>query len=160
MQGLAHFCEHMILLGSDKYPEENAYSKFINEHGGFCNAYTSAEETSFVFDLAPEHLGAALDIFATLFVSPRFTEGSIEREVNAVEAEHEKNLSSDLRRLIQLDKKMSSPDHDYCKFSTGNRVTLLEEPKSKNIIVRNELLKFHSSYYSANLMSVTLLGKG
>ncbi|VDL94006.1 unnamed protein product [Schistocephalus solidus] len=159
MQGLAHFCEHMILLGSDKYPEENAYSKFINEHGGFCNAYTSAEETSFVFDLAPEHLGEALDIFSTLFVSPRFTEGSIEREVNAVEAEHEKNLSSDLRRLIQLDKTMSSTEHDYCKFSTGNRVTLLEEPKSKNIIVRNELLKFHSTYYSANLMGVTLLGK-
>ncbi|BHF59233.1 hypothetical protein SprV_0100219000 [Sparganum proliferum] len=149
----------MILLGSDKYPEENAYSKFINEHGGFCNAYTSAEETSFVFDLAPEHLGAALDIFATLFVSPRFTEGSIEREVNAVEAEHEKNLSSDLRRLIQLDKAMSSSDHDYCKFSTGNRVTPLEEPRSKNIIVRDELVKFHSNYYSANLMGVTLLGK-
>lgn len=27
--GLAHFCEHMLFLGTQKYPEENYYSKFI-----------------------------------------------------------------------------------------------------------------------------------
>ena len=32
--GLAHFCEHMLFLGTRKYPEENHYSKFIKMHGG------------------------------------------------------------------------------------------------------------------------------
>ena len=29
VSGLAHFCEHMLFLGTEKYPEENHYSKFI-----------------------------------------------------------------------------------------------------------------------------------
>lgn len=32
--GLAHFCEHMLFLGTDKYPNENAYSTFLS---GMCN---------------------------------------------------------------------------------------------------------------------------
>ena len=27
LPGLAHFCEHMLFLGTKKYPEENEYSK-------------------------------------------------------------------------------------------------------------------------------------
>ena len=29
MQGIAHFLEHMIIMGNKKYPSENEYSKFI-----------------------------------------------------------------------------------------------------------------------------------
>ena len=29
LPGLAHFCEHMLFLGTKKYPDENHYSKFI-----------------------------------------------------------------------------------------------------------------------------------
>ena len=32
--GLAHFLEHMLLIGTDKYPEEDAYDRFIHELGG------------------------------------------------------------------------------------------------------------------------------
>lgn len=32
--GLAHFTEHMLFYSSEKYPEEDAYSKFVSEHGG------------------------------------------------------------------------------------------------------------------------------
>lgn len=38
--GLAHFTEHMLFYSSKKYPEEDAYSKFISDHGGKTNAYT------------------------------------------------------------------------------------------------------------------------
>ena len=27
--GLAHFCEHMLFYASEKYPEEDAYSRFL-----------------------------------------------------------------------------------------------------------------------------------
>ena len=43
--GLAHFCEHMLFLGTKKYPDENSYSAFLNEHGGSSNAWTSMENT-------------------------------------------------------------------------------------------------------------------
>lgn len=79
--GLAHFCEHMILLGSQKYPGENEYSKFITSHNGYCNAFTSTTETCYVFDIVPEYLYEALERFSELFVAPLFTESATEREI-------------------------------------------------------------------------------
>jgi hypothetical protein len=56
LPGLAHFCEHMLFLGTDKYPLENEYGKFISAHGGHTNAYTAADHTNYHFDIAPDHL--------------------------------------------------------------------------------------------------------
>jgi secreted Zn-dependent insulinase-like peptidase len=33
--GLAHFLEHMLFLGTEKYPDEAAYNKFVESHGGY-----------------------------------------------------------------------------------------------------------------------------
>jgi hypothetical protein len=48
-RGLAHFCEHMLFLGSTKYPSEGEYHEYVAAHGGSSNAYTSNEETNFYF---------------------------------------------------------------------------------------------------------------
>jgi len=45
-KGLAHFHEHMLFLGTSKYPEENEYEQFLNQNGGFSNAYTDMEDVS------------------------------------------------------------------------------------------------------------------
>jgi nardilysin len=39
-QGLAHYLEHMLFMGSAKYPDENEYDVYLNKHGGSSNAYT------------------------------------------------------------------------------------------------------------------------
>lgn len=57
-------------MGSQKYPAENALEDFLNMHGGFSNAHTEAEKTAFYFDVKPDHLAAALDIFVNFFVEP------------------------------------------------------------------------------------------
>lgn len=59
--GLAHFCEHMLFLGTEKYPDENDYNKFLSEHGGSSNASTTTDHTNYYFDVAPNHLKEALD---------------------------------------------------------------------------------------------------
>lgn len=59
--GLAHFCEHMLFLGTKKYPDENDYNKFLSEHGGSSNASTTTDHTNYYFDVAPNHLKEALD---------------------------------------------------------------------------------------------------
>jgi insulysin len=46
LPGLAHFCEHMLFLGTEKFPDENEYSAFLSQHGGGSNAYTASEETN------------------------------------------------------------------------------------------------------------------
>ena len=38
--GLAHFTEHMLFLGSEKYPKENSYKEYLSKHGGSSNGAT------------------------------------------------------------------------------------------------------------------------
>lgn len=55
-QGLAHYLEHMLFMGSAKYPDENEYDCFISERGGSTNAFTETEFTLYHFDILPDHL--------------------------------------------------------------------------------------------------------
>lgn len=98
--------------------------------------------------------------FAQFFIAPLFTESATEREINAVDSEHEKNIPNDVWRMDQLDKHLADPSHPYHKFGTGNKKTLFEIPKANGINVRDELLKFHDTWYSANNMALAVLGKG
>merc|ERR1719450_1537321 len=36
--GLAHFLEHMVFMGSKKFPGENEFESFIAKNGGYDNA--------------------------------------------------------------------------------------------------------------------------
>ncbi|KAI4457938.1 nardilysin [Holotrichia oblita] len=157
--GLAHFCEHMLFLGTKKYPDENDYHKFLSEHGGSSNASTTTDHTNYYFDVAPNHLKEALDRFSQFFKAPLFTESATSRELNAVHSEHEKNLTSDIWRMDQLDKHTANSQHPYHKFGTGNKYTLDISQKENGVNVREALLKFHSTWYSSNIMSLAVLGK-
>uniref|UniRef100_A0A8C4Z924 Insulin-degrading enzyme n=1 Tax=Gadus morhua TaxID=8049 RepID=A0A8C4Z924_GADMO len=159
ISGLAHFCEHMLFLGTEKYPKENEYSQFLSEHAGSSNAFTSGEHTNYYFDVSHEHLEGALDRFAQFFLCPLFDESCKDREVNAVDSEHEKNLMNDAWRLFQLEKATGNPDHPFSKFGTGNKLTLETRPSKEGVDIRQELLKFHSTYYSSNLMGLCVLGR-
>ncbi|KAM4730097.1 insulin-degrading enzyme isoform 1-T1 [Anableps anableps] len=159
ISGLAHFCEHMLFLGTEKYPKENEYSQFLSEHAGSSNAFTSGEHTNYYFDVSHEHLQGALDRFAQFFLCPLFDESCKDREVNAVDSEHEKNLMNDAWRLFQLEKATGNSNHPFSKFGTGNKLTLETRPSREGIDIRQELLTFHSTYYSANLMGLCVLGR-
>ncbi|VDO85139.1 unnamed protein product [Heligmosomoides polygyrus] len=159
LPGTAHFCEHMLFLGTDKYPSENEYSKFISAHAGTTNAYTAADHTNYHFDVKPDQLEGALDRFVQFFLAPQFTESATEREVCAVDSEHSNNLKNDGWRKLQVERFLSKPGHDYGKFGTGNKKTLLEDAREKGIEPREALLKFHKQWYSSNIMSLCIVGK-
>lgn len=82
IQGLSHFLEHMIFMGSEKYPKENEFDQFVSSNGGADNAMTECEHTLFYFEIVEEHLAGAIDRFAQLFVSPLMLRDSMEREVS------------------------------------------------------------------------------
>ena len=63
-QGLAHFLEHMLFMGTRKYPNESEYSTFISSHGGSRNAFTSPDVTTYFFDIPNEYLSPAMDRLA------------------------------------------------------------------------------------------------
>lgn len=76
----------MLFLGTEKYPDENEYSNYLNTNGGSSNAFTSAENTNYYFDVTCGFLEGALDRFAQFFISPLFTQDSTDREMNAIDS--------------------------------------------------------------------------
>ena len=56
VEGLAHFVEHMLFMGTEEYPDENSWSSFLSAHGGEDNGETDSETTCFYFDVSPSHL--------------------------------------------------------------------------------------------------------
>jgi insulysin len=79
--GLAHFCEHMLFMGSAEFPGENEYSSYLAENGGHSNAFTSTENTNYYFQVEKSGLKGALERFSKFFISPLFAEGSVDRYV-------------------------------------------------------------------------------
>ncbi|EAW14914.1 a-pheromone processing metallopeptidase Ste23 [Aspergillus clavatus NRRL 1] len=158
MPGMAHAVEHLLFMGTKKFPKENAYNQYLASHSGSSNAYTAATETNYFFEPSSPLYGA-LDRFAQFFVSPLFLESTLDRELRAVDSENKKNLQSDLWRLMQLNKSLSNPGHPYHHFSTGNLKTLKEDPEKRGLEVRSEFIKFYEKHYSANRMRLCVLGR-
>lgn len=187
-QGLAHFLEHMLFLGTRKYPESGDYQEFISSHGGGHNAYTSFENTNYFFDIDAGHLEPALDRFAQFFVAPLFNEEYVEREINAVESEYRAKLKEDSRRSLDVFKAILNPEHPFRKLAVGNLQTLrdglnlpakaatgVEKDAAAGATadsstsdaatqakvfkaLRADLLDFHAEHYVASNMALVVLG--
>jgi insulysin len=153
--GLAHFLEHMLFLGSKKYPAENAFESYIQKHGGSNNAYTSMENTNYYFDIFPAFLKDGLDHFAQFFIAPLLSVDNTDREMNAVNAEHRKNIESDGWRSMEIKRHVADPSAPFSKFGTGSVETLGKHPKER---LREELVKLWTEFYTAGNIRLVVLG--
>ncbi|WP_372781214.1 insulinase family protein [Litorivivens sp.] len=156
-QGLAHFLEHMLFLGTEKYPDAGEYQTFVAGHGGSHNAYTSFEHTNYFFDIGAGHLDDALDRFSQFFVAPLFNAEFVGREVNAVNSEYQARIQNDYRRTLDVFKELANPEHPFTKFTVGNLATLLGGRGEEAL--RQDLLDFYKKYYSANRMTLVVIGR-
>ena len=154
-EGLAHFLEHMLFLGTEKYPDPGEYQQFIRSHGGSHNAFTAFADTNYFFDVEGEFLEPALDRFAQQFSHPLFTAELVNRERNAVHSEYSAKLKEDGRRLLSVRKAAGNPDHAFSQFAVGNLSTL--ENTDDNPL-RPDLIQFWEQNYSANIMTLAVYG--
>jgi len=154
-QGMAHYLEHMLFLGTEKYPKVGDFQNFISQHGGMNNAWTGTEHTCFFFDVTPNAFEKALDRFSQFFAAPLFNEEALDKERQAVDSEYKLKLNDDSRRLYQVQKETINPRHPFAKFSVGNLDTLGDR-NGKSI--RDEIIAFHDSNYSADIMTLTVMG--
>lgn len=152
--GLAHFTEHMLFLGTETYPDPGEYKSFINSHGGSHNAYTSALDTNYFFNVEPEFLEPALDRFSEQFRVPTFATELIERERNAVSSEFSAHRRNDGRRFWSALKQTFPDGHPLARFTVGNLETLSNDDGE----LRDETVAFYEQHYSANLMELVVIG--
>lgn len=151
-EGMAHFLEHMLFLGTEKYPDVSDYGNFIKANGGYNNAYTTTDHTNYQFEVRHEAFADALDRFAQFFIAPRFNPEFTAREIFAVHNEAMRHLQNDFRRLIGVSRELYAPGSGESKFSTGNKDTLAGTTPA---MVR----AFYESHYSADRMALALAGK-
>jgi insulysin len=150
-QGLAHYLEHMLFLGTEKYPSVEEFAQFLRRNGGYNNAYTARDRTNYHLEIRPDAFEGAIDRFAQFFIAPKFTPEFNEREVNAVNSEFQKNLENDDWREYSLRNSVYRSGHPARNFNIGSVETLKGT-------TREELLAFHRRYYSANRITLALTG--
>lgn len=150
--GLAHFLEHMLFLGTEKYPIESDYDRFIRAHGGLSNAYTTSDHTLYLFSVNNQAFEEALDRFASFFKTPLFNPSGVARELQAIDQEFSKNLNNDNIREHYVQKELSNPEHPYHRFSAGNSATL-------STVSQQVLKDWYKNHYSANLMRLIVYSR-
>jgi insulysin len=143
--GIAHFLEHMLFLGTKKYPKESDQDSFITQNGGVANAFTADSFTSYMFSVNNSAFEEGLDRFSYFFKEPLFNPSGVARELQAIDQEYAKNLENDDFRLLFVDKTLSNPEHPYTFFNIGNSATLAK-------VSRDTLIEWYHENYSANLM--------
>ncbi|CAK9082845.1 Insulin-degrading enzyme (Insulin protease) (Insulinase) (Insulysin) [Durusdinium trenchii] len=156
-QGLAHFCEHMVFLGSQKYPGEDEFSDKLAVYGGSNNAYTASDQTVYFAEVDDKGFEETFDIFAQFFIEPLFAPKMVDKEVNAVDSEHRKNMADASWRLIHLMKSQSNPQSPVSKFSTGNLETLKLEPEKAGKSLPKALQQFHQEHYCPSRMHLVIM---
>uniref|UniRef100_A0AAY4A2R5 Nardilysin n=1 Tax=Denticeps clupeoides TaxID=299321 RepID=A0AAY4A2R5_9TELE len=159
LPGLAHFLEHMVFMGSEKYPSENGFDAFLKKHGGSDNASTDCERTIFQFDVQRKHFKEALDRWAQFFICPLMIKDAVDREVEAVDSEYQLAKPSDSHRKEMLFGSLARLDHPMGKFCWGNAETLKHEPKRNAINVYARLREFWRTHYSAHYMTLAVQSK-
>jgi insulysin len=149
-QGLTHFLEHMLFLGTGKYPDVAEYSAYLRQNDGYRNGYTATDHTNFHFEVHPAAFEGALDRFAQFFIAPLFNPEFIERELKAVDSEFQKDRENDNWRSGHLFNMAVREGHPQRQFSTGNLDTL-------GNVTREVLLDFYNRHYTAGQMALALV---
>lgn len=158
LPGLAHFLEHMLFTGTTKYPKEGEYHEFMNQNGGMANAYTACYFTNYMFEVKPDKLQEALDRFARFFTEPLLTQSCTDREINAVDSEFQGGFTQPWWRYVGIMHQSANPDHPF-HVAVGNVKVLRDEPKERGIDLYDEMKSLYEKNYSANGMTLCIIGK-
>jgi insulysin len=169
---LVDFHEHMLFLGTEKYPDEDEYETFLSQYGGFSNAYTDMEDTNYYFSITTdaeecfasqrevactEALFGAMDRLAQFFIAPRFDRGMVDRELRAIDSEYRNGITNDSWRNFQLLKLAANQSHPISKFGCGNYDTLMAEGADPLL---QHLQQFWRNYYQTFNLRLAVVGHG
>lgn len=148
--GLAHFLEHMLFIGTAKYPEVDTFQQYITANGGSSNAYTALDHTNYFFDIKNSALNEGIDRFAHFFIDPLLSAEYVEREKNAVHSEYQMQIKDDGWRGYMVSKLALNPEHPGHRFTIGSLETLAGD-------VKPDLDRWFDANYSADQMGLVVL---
>jgi secreted Zn-dependent insulinase-like peptidase len=142
--GCAHFLEHLLFMGSEKYPDSRDFSSYLEKYGGIHNAFTSNYNTCYYIELDSIFLEKGVDILSWFFRKPILDMKYIKSEMEIIDSEHKKNILADNWIIDDLLKKfIKNKNSKYAKFGTGNLDSLKD-------ITKEDIMKFYGKHYKTD----------
>ena len=111
-------------MGSEKYKSPNEYMQFISENGGQTNAYTAAQQTTYLFSINSDKFPDALDRLSSAIKAPLFNGDMVEKEINAVNSEWLLRRQSEPFIRSRAAAMTGNLNHPRILLGVGNKETL------------------------------------
>jgi insulysin len=158
LPGLAHFCEHMLFLGTKSYPDPAGFDNFVGSAGGYNNAFTADEHTVYFVELTEKSSAEGLSRIGDFFRAPLFNEKFVSKELNAIQSEHDKNVQDPNRRTFEIFNSLGNPASPESWFKTGNTETLLTTPAKSGIEPVAALKSWFGEHYCPSRLKLATFG--
>ncbi len=150
--GLAHFVEHMVFQGNDKWKSKFDLSVAVDQVGAEYNGLTAKEYTGYFVKAEAKHLELALDVLSQMLWHSHFLESQIAREKPVIIEEI--NYREDSPQVAASDLIMEM-------VFKGNPLGLsgAGEKEAVQKFQRPDFLKFHKEHYHSNNTIVVVAGE-
>lgn len=125
--GFAHFFEHMMFRGTEKYPKDK-YNEILKSIGADNNAFTSDDETVYHTMASSEALETIMDIESDRFMNLKYTEEDFKTEAGAILGEYNKNYSSPFMTIHEKMREAAYEQHTYKHTTMGFLKDILDMP--------------------------------
>ncbi|MDQ0737196.1 pyrroloquinoline quinone biosynthesis protein PqqF [Pseudomonas sp. W4I3] len=152
--GLAHFLEHLLFLGTERFPAGEGLMAYVQRHGGQVNASTRERTTEFFFELPVSTFADGLVRLADMLTHPRLTIDDQLREREVLHAEFIAwSQDAKAQQQVALLQGLAA-DHPLRGFHAGNRDSLPVEREA----FQQALREFHQRFYQSGQMTLSLAG--
>ena len=150
--GYAHFFEHMMFRGTEKYPTE-AYNAVIKQMGADSNAFTTDDWTAYHIVASSDALETIIDIESDRFLNLRYTENDFKTEAGAILGEYNLNFSNPVALLREKLFDRAFVFHPYKHTTIGLLTDIQEMPDHYDYSV-----EFYDRYYRPNNCIIVVVG--
>ncbi len=150
--GYAHFFEHMMFRGTDRFSSE-AFNELFRELGADINAYTSDDVTVYHCLFGKDGLEKVIDVESDRFRNLKYTESDFKQEAKAVLGEYNKNYSDPENKLYEKVRDTAYTTHTYKHTTMGFLEDIKDMPNNYAYS-----LEFFKRYYTPTNCTLLIVG--
>jgi zinc protease len=150
--GFAHFFEHMMFRGTDKYPREE-YNKVLKMTGAGANANTSLDRTIYHMTGNADYLEKMFEVEADRFMNLHYSEHDFKTEAGAVKGEYTKNYASPYQQMYENLLNTAFDVHTYKHTTMGFFKDIVDMPNQYEYS-----LKFFKRFYRPEYSTIVVVG--
>lgn len=126
--GFAHFFEHMMFRGTEKYPGP-VYDKIVTSLGADANAFTTDDLTAYHLQFAKEDLEKVIEIESDRFQNLSYSKQAFQTEAGAILGEFRKGQTEPFFLLDERLREAAFDVHTYKHTTMGFERDVLAMPE-------------------------------